>query len=164
MSRESDPPEAEPDLEFATAADLRKEATDGPDEPAGEEPDFSIPSHPERTFPRVAGVEYEGGTVFELRPEPAADEAALATLARDVLDDGPYRWGDWFDLPLPVFLVHDDDTGDTFRVAVRDGAVELHVRPETAPAGLRAFHDRLVGHGSDDAGADRHREWTVTAR
>jgi hypothetical protein len=45
---------------------------------------------------------------------------------------------------MPLYLVHDDRTGDTFRVGIRDGAVELHVLPETESAGLAAFYDRLA--------------------
>ncbi|WP_255148918.1 hypothetical protein [Halorarius halobius] len=122
---------------FRTAADLREETR-------AATPDFSIPEHPERRYPREGGVEYEGGTVFLLSPAGERDEASLASLVEAVLDGGDYRYGDWFDLPMPLFLVHDDETGDTFRVAVRDGRVELHVRPETEPAGLREFYDRLV--------------------
>jgi hypothetical protein len=57
---------------------------------------------------------------------------------------------------MPVYLVHDDETGDTFRVAVRDGTVQLYVLPDTDPPGLRAFYDRL----------DRRTEsaWSVTCR
>jgi hypothetical protein len=106
-------------------------------------------------------MQYEGATVIELRPTAGdADETALATLVREVLAEGPYRFGDWFDLPLPVFLVHDDRTGDTFRVAVREDAIELHVRSATDAAGLRAFRDRLVAADASVSAAD----WRVTRR
>jgi hypothetical protein len=151
MSKES---EAEPDLSFSTAADIRA-ADDGDDGP------FDDLQHPERTFPRAGGMQYEGATVIELRPTTGdADETALATLVREVLAEGPYRFGDWFDLPLPVFLVHDDRTGDTFRVAVREDAIELHVRSATDAAGLRAFRDRLVAADASVSAAD----WRVTRR
>ena len=150
MSRDS---EAEPDLSFSTAADLR--AADDADNGGA----FTNLQHPERSFSRAGEMSYEGATVIELRPtaEPT-DEAALAALAREVLADGPYRFGDWFDLPLPVFLVHDGRTGDTFRLAVREAVIELHVRSATDAAGLRAFRDRLAE--STPAGTD----WRVSRR
>lgn len=152
MSNES---EADPDLSFSTAADLR-----GADDRSDDGP-FADLQHPERTFPRAGGMQYEGATVIELRPRTGpADEAALAAVAREVLADGPYRFGDWFDLPLPVLLVHDDGTSDTFRLAVREDAIELHVRSATSAAGLRAFRDRLVAAHGSTATAD----WQVTRR
>jgi hypothetical protein len=150
MSRES---EAEPDLSFSTAADLR--AADEADDGGA----FTDLQHPERSFSRAGEMSYEGATVVELRPtgEPT-DEAALAALVREVLGEGPYRFGDWFDLPLPVLLVHDGRTGDTFRLAVRESVVELHVRSATDAAGLRAFRDRLAE--STPPGT----EWRATRR
>lgn len=121
-----------------------------------DEPTFSIPQRPTRRYRRHGGVEYEGETVFTLRPERDSKKRSLAALAESVLERGPYRYGDWFDLPMPVYLVHDDETGDTFRVAVRDGTIRLYVLPDTDPPGLRAFYDRL----------DRRTEsaWSVTCR
>lgn len=119
------------------------------------EPSFDIPSRPTRRFSRHT-VEYEGETVFRLEPEPAREDGALAALVERVLATGPYRYGDWFELPMPLYLVHDGDTGDTFRVAVRDGRVELHVLPDTGSAGLRALYDRL----REESG----HEWTVECR
>ncbi|WP_255195282.1 hypothetical protein [Halorarius litoreus] len=124
---------------FRTAAELREET-----ETAARQPDFTIPEHPERRYPRGGGVEYEGGTVFVLTPGGEWSEPELASLVESVLAAENYRYGDWFDLPLPLYLVHDDATNDTFRVAVRDDHVELHVRPKTTSAGLRALYDRLV--------------------
>jgi hypothetical protein len=46
-------------------------------------------------------------------------------------------------LPMTLYLVRDDETGDVFRVVIRDGTVQLHVLPNTESAGLRRFHDRL---------------------
>lgn len=117
---------------------------------------FRIPQHPTRRYRRHSGVEYDGGTVFSVRPSREFDEATLVELVRSILDRPPYRYGDWFDLPMPLYLVHDDVTGDTFRVAIRDGIVELHVLPETEPDGLRAFYDRLVANSEGD--------WTVARR
>ena len=121
-----------------------------------DDPTFSIPQRPTRRYRRRGGVEYEGETVFTLRPERDSEERSLTALAESVLGRGPYRYGDWFDLPMPVYLVHDDETGDTFRVAVRDGTIRLYVLPDTDPPGLRAFYDRL----------DRRTEsaWSVTCR
>ncbi|PSQ01695.1 hypothetical protein BRC94_03115 [Halobacteriales archaeon QS_5_70_17] len=107
------------------------------------EPSFEIPVRPERRYSRTT-VEYDGEVVFSLTPVANYGDDRLDALLRAVLGSGPYRYGDWFDLPMPLYLVHDDDTGDTFRAAVRGGAVELHVLPETGSAGLRALYDRLV--------------------
>lgn len=120
-----------------------------------DEPSFDIPSRPTRRFSRQT-VEYEGETVFELHPDPGTGDATLAALVERVLGEKPYRYGDWFELPMPLYLVHDGETGDTFRVAVRDGRVELHVLPATESSGLRALYDRLA------AASDR--EWSVRCR
>lgn len=118
-----------------------------------DEPTFEIPAHPTRRYTNRT-VRYEGDVVFTLTPvEP---KTGIEPLLADVLESGPYRYGDWFDLPMAVFLVHDDETGDTFRVSIRDGAVALHVLPETTPAGLQAIYDRLV-HNSECA-------WSVDRR
>ncbi len=118
-----------------------------------EEPTFSIPSHPERRFPYRGAVEYEGGTVFHLRPRSAVETERLEVLLQRILDDGPYRYGDFLNLPMVLYLVRDENTSDVFRVSVRDGEIRLHVLPETESAGLRALFDRL-----DDA---TDTEWQV---
>jgi hypothetical protein len=107
-------------------------------------PTFAISDRPVRRYPRRGGVEYEGETVFSVTPADDYEDPQLASLVESVLDEGPYRYGDWFDLPMPLYLVHDEETGDTFRVAVRDGSVEFHVLPTTDSAGLRALYERLV--------------------
>lgn len=107
------------------------------------DPQFSIPARPERRYPHGGGVEYEGGTVFGLHPRPDRSTDRLAALVERTLDDGPYRWGDFFDLPMPLYLVRDEETADVFRVSVRDGVVRMHVLPETDSAGLRALYRRL---------------------
>ncbi|MEF8808837.1 hypothetical protein [Natronomonas sp.] len=107
-------------------------------------PTFAISDRPVRRYPRRGGVEYEGETVFSVTPADDYEDPQLASLVESVLDEGPYRYGDWFDLPMPLYLVHDEETGDTFRVAVRDGSVEFHVLPNTDSAGLRALYERLV--------------------
>lgn len=110
-------------------------------------PSFAIPQRPERRYRRAGGLTYEGTTVFVLTPDSVPEhvdpDAWLRAFAERVLGAGPYTYGDWFDLPMPVFLVHDRETGDVFRVAIRDGAVEFHVLPETGSDGLRALYERL---------------------
>lgn len=106
-------------------------------------PSFDIPARPRRRYPYSGGVEYEGETVFTLTPADERADEYLTQLVERVVEES-YTYGDWFDLPMPLFLVHDDETGDVFRVAVRDGGVELHVLPATESAGLRRFYDRLV--------------------
>lgn len=120
------------------------------------EPAFEIPSRPERVFPSTGGLEYEGGTRFDLRPTEAREDGPLQDLVEAVFEAGPYRSGDFFELPMPLYLVRDEETGDVFRVSIRDGAVRLHVLPETESAGLRGFYDRLA----DRAGGD----WSVECR
>lgn len=152
---------AEDDPTFVTAAELReREArvaveTEGRDRGDDE---FAIPSRPDRRYPRSGGVEYVGGTVFSFDPGVDRDDAELAVLVESILDSEAYRYGDWFDLPMPLYLVHDASTHDTFRVAVRDGRVEVHVLPETEPGGVRALHDRLVEV------SDEGYEWAVERR
>jgi len=121
------------------------------------DPQFSIPARPERRFPHGGGVEYEGGTEFVLRPDTDVDTAALRDTVADVLADGPYRYGDFHDLPMPLWLVRDEGTADVFRVAIRDGTVRLHVLPRTEPAGLRWFFERLRA-------ADESVAWEVVSR
>jgi hypothetical protein len=121
-----------------------------------ETPTFSVPKRPTRRYPRRGGVEYEGGTVFSLEPTDGYDGGSLTRLVETILDQEPYRYGDWFDLPMPLYLVHDDRTGDTFRITIRDGTIELHVLPETGADGLRAFYERVV----EASGTD----WDVTRR
>ena len=123
---------------------------------ADDDPTFRIARRPTRRYPRQSGVEYEGETVFTLNPRVDRGDEPLAELVESVLERSPYRYGDWFDLPMPLYVVHDDETGDTFRAAVRDGAVELHVLPETESEGLRAFFERLA--------AASETTWSVTCR
>jgi hypothetical protein len=122
-----------------------------------DEPTFAIPRSPERRYPHRGGVEYEGETVFSLTPTAGYDDAELIELVESVLAADHYRYGDWFDLPMPLYLVHDDVTGDTFRVAVRDGSVEFHVLPDTEPEGLRRLYERLSA--TDDGAWRVARRW-----
>ena len=108
-----------------------------------DETPFEIPRRPERRYSRHAGLEYEGSTVFSLSPVAEYADGELNALLLSVLDGDSYTYGDWFDLPMALYLVHDSETGDVFRVAVRDGRVELHVLPETGSGGLRALYRRL---------------------
>ena len=137
---------------FVTASELRdSEAEQGHGVSAGSESQsdgdaagpFVIRERPRRRFSGRGGLEYAGGTVFLLTPEsdPGVDE--LCAWVESVLGQADYRWGDWFDLPMPLYLVHDDQTKDTFRVGVRAGRIELHILPETGPTGLAAFYERL---------------------
>lgn len=107
------------------------------------EPSFSIPARPQRRFPSRGGVEYEGGTTFRLTPEAEHDGDALESLVEALLADGPYRSGDFLELPMVLWLVRDEETTDVFRVSIRDESVRLHVLPETESRGLRRFYDRL---------------------
>jgi hypothetical protein len=170
MSDEEPKPKAKPGPEsergpgpepgFVTAAELRDAEAEadgnarGPNG-RGDPVAFDIPERPKRRYPRSGGVEYVGGTQFSLSPAEGVSDADLAALVERVLDDGEYRWGDWFDLPMPLYLVHDDTTHDTFRVSVRDGRIELHVLPGTDSDGLRAFYERLPD-GVGDWRVERH--------
>lgn len=117
------------------------------------EPAFDIPSRPSRRFSSRGDLEYDGGSRFDLEPDGEPD-GPLVGLVESVLADGPYRYGDFAELPMPLYLVRDDETADVFRVSIRDGTVRLHVLPETESAGLRSFFERL----SDRVDWD----WSVT--
>ncbi|MCU4717306.1 hypothetical protein [Halapricum hydrolyticum] len=117
------------------------------------DPSFEIPARPQRRYPYSGGVEYEGETVFRLRPTTDWSESGLQALVEEILGGGAYTYGDWLDLPMPLYLVHDEQTGDVFRVAVRGGTVELYVLPATESAGLRQFYETLDAHSDD--------RWTV---
>lgn len=119
-------------------------------------PSFDIPARPERHYPGAGGVEYQGETVFGLTPASARSDDDLVALVEEVLAAEAYTHGDWFDLPMTLFLVHDAEAGTVFRVGVRDGRVDLHVLPATESAGLRAFYERL-SRATDV-------EWTVECR
>lgn len=124
--------------------------------PVTAEDPFAIPAHPIRTFPSAGGMEYEGGTAFVLASSPERPEDGLAEDVLTLLAAGPYQYGDFHDLPMPLWLVRDRETADTFRVAVRDSTVRLHVLPRTEPDGLRRFYRRL-----DDR---TDVEWSVSRR
>lgn len=128
--------EREDGAEPAAADPASADSADG-------EPAFDIPVRPTRRYPSGGGLTYEGGTVFTLAPDPPRGEASLVGMIEDVLAGEAYRYGDWIDLPMPLYLVHDDGTDDTFRVTVRDGTIQFHVLPETKPTGLRALYERL---------------------
>jgi hypothetical protein len=106
-------------------------------------PRFAIAEWPRRRYPRRGGVEYQGQTAFDLAPALAVDDDDLVELVESVLSADGYTYGDWFDLPMPLYVVHDAETGDTFRVAVRDGTVEFHALPGTDPPGLRRLFEGL---------------------
>ena len=104
---------------------------------------FVIPVHPKRTYPYRGGLQYEGGTTFSLVPDDDWLDSELTDLVERILQEGPYRYGDFFNLPMPVYLVRDDETTDVFRVSVRDGSIRFHVLPETDSPGLQAMYRRL---------------------
>lgn len=116
----------------------------------GGDPSFAIPARPRRRFPYEGGVEYEGETMFRLEPTPERKTDDLAGLVEAVLETGPYRYGDFFELPMALYLVRDDETGDVFRVSVRDGTIRFHVLPETESDGLRALYERLDARDGTD--------------
>jgi hypothetical protein len=107
------------------------------------DPSFRIPVRPRRNYPYSGGVEYEGKTVFRLIPEMDHSEDTLREYLEEILDDGQYQYGDFYNLPMPVYLVRDEETGDVFRVSIRDGTLGLHVLPDTESAGLTALYERL---------------------
>jgi hypothetical protein len=117
---------------------------------------FTIPDRPRRSYPQSGGVEYEGETVFELEPASDPSDDELDRLVATVLSAASYRFGDFMELPMTLYLVRDEQTTDVFRVAVRDGSVRLYVLPETESAGLRRFYERLVAHSAC--------EWRVECR
>ena len=108
------------------------------------DPSFSIPSRPQRRYPYSGGVEYEGRTIFRLLPDQSLSAERLDELLEATLDAGPYRYGDFLNLPLTLYLVRDEETSDVFRVSIRDGCIRLHVLPEPGSAGLRSFYERLT--------------------
>ncbi len=108
-----------------------------------DDPTFDIPRRPERVYPHEGGVEYEGGTVFRLSPDAEVPEETLASLVEGVLDGERYTYGDWFDLPAPVYLVHDERHSTAFRVVIRYGSVEFHVLPDTDAEALRGLYSRF---------------------
>jgi hypothetical protein len=114
------------------------------------DPSFTIPTRPQRRYPYSGGVEYEGQTIFRLVPDEKRSEAELTELLEKTLSEGPYRYGDFHDLPLVLYLVCDEETGDVFRASVRDGSIRLHVLPETGSGGLRAMYDRLDARGKGE--------------
>ncbi len=108
------------------------------------DPSFSIPHRPRRTYPRVGGVRYKGETLFRLSPDSDPSEDDLVALVKQVLEEDAYIYGDWFDLPVPMYLVRDSEHETTFRVVVRYGSVELHILPDTRSDGLKAIYRRLA--------------------
>ena len=124
-----------------------------------EDPDFTIPSRPRREYDRAGRLSYEGQTLFRLEPDDSATNGELQTLLDRVLEAGPYRHGDFLDLPMLIYLVRDETTGDVFRVSIRDGTIRLHVLPETESPGLRRLFERLR-EGADYEWAV-HRETTT---
>lgn len=107
-------------------------------------PSFAIPGRPKRTYPRGRGLQYEGETFFVLTPRDERTDPELDGAVTEILGEGPYRSGNFMELPMELYLVRDEETADVFRVAIRGGTVRLHVLPETESEGLRRFYHRLV--------------------
>ena len=107
------------------------------------EPSFTIPVRPTRTYPYSGGVEYEGETLFRLVPDAERSNDDLADLVETVLAAGPYRYSDFLNLPMALYLVRDEETHDVFRVSIRSGCIRFHVLPETDSEGLRAMYERI---------------------
>lgn len=107
-------------------------------------PSFSIPARPERQYSRTGGLEYVGQTMFQLVPDQSLSNEELGALVAEILADGPYRYGDFLNLPMILYLVRDERTGDVFRLSIRDGRIRLHVLPETESDGLRGVYNRVV--------------------
>ena len=110
---------------------------------------FDAPSRPERVLDD-GGVEYAGKVVYTLSPE---GEGPVRRWVEGVLGADRYTAGDWFDLPLPVYLVCDHEVGSLFRVVVATDSVQLQLLPDTEERALSAFFDRL--RAASDV------EWTV---
>ena len=113
---------------------------------------FDIPARPERRY-RSGGVSHEGGTAFYLIPEPSLSVEELDEHLSGVLGGTRYVKGDWFDFPMPVYLVHDREVSTAFRTVVREGRIELHVLPKTDSTGLEALFRALCDRTAV--------EWTV---
>lgn len=111
----------------------------------GSEPSFTIPARPQRRYPYSGGIEYDGQTIFRLIPSEDCSNDELVRVLEAVLAEGPYRYGDFYNLPMTLYLVRDEESGDVFRASVRDGRIRLHVLPETDSAGLKRLYDRLTG-------------------
>ncbi len=111
---------------------------------------FDVPDRPERRLDD-GSVEYAGKVVYRLEP---GSEGPVERWVTEVLAADRYTAGDWFDLPLPVYLVCDHEVGSLFRVVVSSGHVELQLLPETDERALSAFFDRLRAE-SDEI------EWSV---
>ncbi|MCH7660400.1 MAG: hypothetical protein IH933_07365 [Euryarchaeota archaeon] len=109
------------------------------------DPSFEIPVHPESDYSK-GGITRTGGTVFSLTP---TDGSVGGRLER-VLARERYTAGDWFDLPSPVYLVHDRDLGTVFRVVGYEDRVELHVTSTTESRGLREFYEALGEEGESE--------------
>lgn len=103
---------------------------------------FRIDEWPTREFDPNGRATVHGGVRFELRP--TAERVEVAEAVDAALADDRFTAGSWFDLPQPVYLVHDTAVGTVFRVVVGANHVGLDVLPTTDPRGLSAFHRRLT--------------------
>lgn len=106
---------------------------------------FGIPVRPTRTIDGET-VEASGEVVFKFIPaDPSTDIRSLVSL---IFETEGYIAGDWFGLPEPVYLVHDEVIGDVFRVRISGHSVEFMVLPSTTPPSIERFYDRLRSYSS----------------
>jgi len=116
-------------------------------------PAFESPERPRRRLTPQGGVEYEGEVLFALEPAGEASVPELDAVLSRALSADRYVDGDFFELPRPVYLVHDGALSTTFRAVVRPDRLELQMLPDTDPAALAELYVR-VADASD-------REWRV---
>ncbi len=116
------------------------------------DPPFSIPAHPQRRFPHGSGVEYEGGTEFRLIPDRERSMPELAETVVDILEAGPYRYGDFHDLPMPLWLVRDEETTDVFRVASATGRSDCTSCRPQSPTGYSGSSSGYVRPARESRG------------
>jgi len=118
-------------------------------------PAFESPERPRRRLTPEGGVEYEGEVLFALEPAGEASVAALDDLLAGALSADRYVDGDFFELPQPVYLVHDDALSTTFRAAVRPDRIELQMLPDTDPAALAELYVRVAAASDRDWRVER---------
>lgn len=113
---------------------------------------FAIPVRPTRTIVGET-VQASGEVVFRFTPsDSSTDVRGLVSL---ILATEGYTAGDWFGLPEPVYLVHDEVIGDVFRVRISGQTVEVMVLPSTTPRSVERFYDQLGSNSSVDWAIDR---------
>ena len=105
-------------------------------------------SHPRLLWDAPGESTVVGGGVAAALDAPGGTDRfdAVRTGANSLLDSGDVHAGTEAACPrlFGGFAFHDEGTDDVFRVSIRDGRVRLHVLPETEPAGLQQFYERLT--------------------